>query len=41
MFWLAFAPMLVKAGLKADWLDQILIENPRRFLAFVPRTDAS
>ena len=35
-----FAPMLLKAGLKRDWLDHILIENPRRFLAFVPRTDA-
>jgi len=35
-----FAPMLLKAGLKRDRLDHILIENPRRFLAFVPRTDA-
>src|SRR6266850_149875 len=30
-----FAPLLVKAGLTADRLNQILVDNPRRFLAFV------
>jgi len=36
-----FAPMLVKAGMKEDTLRRILVDNPRRFLAFVARPDAS
>jgi predicted metal-dependent phosphotriesterase family hydrolase len=32
-----FGPMLLKAGMKEDMLRHILVENPRRFLAFVPR----
>jgi phosphotriesterase-related protein len=31
-----FGPMLVKAGLGEDVLRRILVENPKRFLAFVP-----
>lgn len=33
----AFAPMLSKAGLNDATLKKILVENPKRFLAFVPR----
>jgi phosphotriesterase-related protein len=32
-----FGPMLLKAGLAERVLHQILVDNPRRFLAFVPR----
>lgn len=33
-----FGPMLVKAGLPEATLRHILVDNPRRFLAFVPKT---
>ncbi len=33
----AFGPMLVKAGVSEAALRHILIDNPRRFLAFVPK----
>lgn len=33
----AFAPMLTKAGVSEGTLRQILVDNPRRFLAFVPK----
>jgi phosphotriesterase-related protein len=32
-----FGPLLLKAGLSAQSLHQILVDNPRRFLAFVPK----
>jgi phosphotriesterase-related protein len=32
-----FGPMLLKAGLPEATLRQILVDNPKRFLAFVPR----
>lgn len=32
-----FAPMLRQAGMSEETLRRILVENPRRFLAFVPR----
>ena len=32
-----FAPQLTKAGVKDDVVQRILIDNPRRFLAFVPK----
>jgi phosphotriesterase-related protein len=32
-----FAPMLIKAGMKEETLRRILVDNPRRFLAFVPK----
>jgi phosphotriesterase-related protein len=32
-----FGPMLLKAGMKEDTLRRILVDNPRRFLAFVPK----
>lgn len=32
-----FAPLLRKAGMKEETLHQILVDNPRRFLAFVPK----
>jgi phosphotriesterase-related protein len=32
-----FGPMLIKAGLPESTLRRILVDNPRRFLAFVPR----
>lgn len=32
-----FAPLLRKAGVKQETLQGILYDNPRRFLAFVPR----
>lgn len=32
-----FGPMLLKAGLSATLLHRILVDNPRRFLAFVPK----
>jgi phosphotriesterase-related protein len=35
--WTVFAPMLRKAGLPEATLHQIMFDNPRRFLAFVPR----
>lgn len=31
-----FAPMLIEAGVPEDTVHQILVDNPRRFLAFVP-----
>jgi phosphotriesterase-related protein len=31
-----FAPMLLAAGVPEDTVQQILVDNPRRFLAFVP-----
>ena len=31
-----FAPMLLAAGVPEDTIQQILVDNPRRFLAFVP-----
>jgi phosphotriesterase-related protein len=31
-----FGPMLIKAGLPPALLHRILVDNPRRFLAFVP-----
>ena len=34
----AFAPMLTKAGVSEATLRRILVDNPRRFLAVVPRT---
>jgi phosphotriesterase-related protein len=33
-----FGPMLLKAGMTTDMLRHILVENPKRFLAFVPTT---
>jgi phosphotriesterase-related protein len=33
-----FGPMLVKAGMSEAMLKQILVDNARRFLAFVPAT---
>ena len=33
----AFAPMLTKAGVSAATLRRILVDNPRRFLAVVPK----
>jgi phosphotriesterase-related protein len=32
-----FGPMLIKAGMSEGMLRRILVDNPRRFLAFVPR----
>lgn len=32
-----FVPMLQKAGVSEKVLHQVLVENPRRFLAFVPK----
>jgi phosphotriesterase-related protein len=32
-----FGPMLLKAGVSEGVLHHILVDNPRRFLAFVPR----
>ena len=32
-----FGPMLLKAGMSEAVLHRILVDNPRRFLAFVPR----
>jgi phosphotriesterase-related protein len=32
-----FVPKLREAGVKEDTLHQILVDNPRRFLAFVPK----
>lgn len=32
-----FGPMLIKAGMSEGTLRHILIDNPRRFLAFVPK----
>ncbi len=33
----AFGPMLIKAGVSEATLRHILVDNPRRFLAFVPK----
>ena len=33
-----FAPMLLQAGLSEDMLHRIMVDNPRRFLAFVPKS---
>src|SRR5262249_40244007 len=32
-----FAPMLTKAGVPEATVRKILVDNPRRFLAFVPK----
>jgi phosphotriesterase-related protein len=32
-----FVPKLREAGMKEDTLHQIVVDNPRRFLAFVPK----
>ena len=32
-----FAPKLREAGVKMETLHGILVDNPRRFLAFVPK----
>src|SRR6185295_19173645 len=32
-----FAPLLLKAGVSEGTLRKVLVDNPRRFLAFVPR----
>jgi predicted metal-dependent phosphotriesterase family hydrolase len=34
----AFGPMLLKAGVSEATLRHILVDNPRRLLAFVPKT---
>jgi phosphotriesterase-related protein len=34
--WTVFGPMLLKAGMPEATLRSIMIDNPRRFLAFVP-----
>jgi phosphotriesterase-related protein len=34
-----FGPMLTKAGVSEATLRHILVDNPRRFLAFVPKAD--
>jgi phosphotriesterase-related protein len=34
---IVFGPMLVKAGVSEATLRHILVDNPRRFLSFVPR----
>jgi len=33
-----FVPKLRYAGVKEETLHKIVVDNPRRFLAFVPRT---
>jgi predicted metal-dependent phosphotriesterase family hydrolase len=33
-----FVPKLRAAGVKEDMLRTIMVDNPRRFLAFVPKT---
>jgi phosphotriesterase-related protein len=33
-----FAPKLIQAGVKAETIHEILYDNPRRFLAFVPKS---
>ena len=33
-----FVPKLRQAGVKEDTIRRITIDNPRRFLAFVPKT---
>jgi phosphotriesterase-related protein len=35
--WTVFAPLLRKAGMPEATLRQIMFDNPRRFLAFVPK----
>jgi phosphotriesterase-related protein len=35
--WTVFAPLLLKAGLPEATLHSIMFDNPRRFLAFVPK----
>jgi predicted metal-dependent phosphotriesterase family hydrolase len=32
-----FAPMLLKAGMREEMLRRILVDNPRRFLAFLSK----
>jgi len=32
-----FAPMLLKAGMREEMLRRILVDNPRRFLAFISK----
>jgi len=34
-----FVPMLQKAGVSERVLHQVLVDNPRRFLSFVPKKD--
>jgi phosphotriesterase-related protein len=36
----AFAPLLIKAGVSDATVRHILVDNPRRFLAFVPKSGA-
>lgn len=35
--WTVFGPLLIKAGLPEATLHSIMFDNPRRFLAFVPK----
>jgi phosphotriesterase-related protein len=34
--WTVFGPLLLRAGLSGGTLTEIMVDNPRRFLAFVP-----
>jgi phosphotriesterase-related protein len=38
MAWTVFVPKLRAAGVKPDVINQVMYDNPRRLLAFVPRT---
>jgi predicted metal-dependent phosphotriesterase family hydrolase len=33
-----FVPLMRKAGVKEDVIRRVIYDNPRRFLAFAPRT---
>jgi len=35
-----FVPMLRKAGVDDKTIQQIVVQNPRRWLAFIPKADA-
>ena len=35
----AFGPLLTKAGVPEATLKKILVDNPKRFLAFVPKSE--
>jgi predicted metal-dependent phosphotriesterase family hydrolase len=35
-----FVPKLLAAGVKEEMVHRILVDNPRRFLAFVPKKSA-